>query len=143
MVLEAEIPAAGPDVSVFVDRLAGFLDQGSVDARAAHYIGVVLDEILANLAMHGDGPDQTVFVRVTIEPARLVGEVVDTGPAFNPRSIPDPDVTAPLAERPVGGLGLLLVRNLTDTLDYVSRDGKNWTTFSISRIPASAPEQTK
>jgi anti-sigma regulatory factor (Ser/Thr protein kinase) len=142
MVLEAEIPAAGPDVTVFVDRLTGFFDRGGVDARAAHYAGVVLDEILANLAMHGRGPDQVVSVRFAIEPSRLVGEIVDTGPAFDPRSTPDPDVSASLADRPVGGLGLLLVRKLADTLDYVSHDGKNCTTFSILRASSALEQNT-
>lgn len=139
-VLEVELPPAGPGVSAFIDRMTAFFDHGQVDARAAHNIGVVIDEILTNLASHGRGPDQTVSVRITIDPRRVVGEIIDTGPAFDPRSTADPDVTAPLAERPVGGLGLFMVRKLTDTLDYVSRGGRNHTTFSVFRAVMPAQE---
>lgn len=136
MVLEAEIQPEGSAVGAFTDRLAAFLDQGGVDTRAAHHVGVVLDEVLTNLAMHGHGPDQTVTIRIAIETGRVVGTIVDHGQPFDPRSTPDPDVTASLDDRPIGGLGLFLVRKLTDTLDYVSRDGENHTTFSVSRTAA-------
>jgi anti-sigma regulatory factor (Ser/Thr protein kinase) len=44
--------------------------------------------------------------------------IEDDGPRFDPLSLPPPDVTAGLAERPVGGLGLFLVRQLMDVVSY-------------------------
>ena len=47
------------------------------------------------------------------------------GPRFDPRHAPTPDVDRPLAERPLGGLGLYLVQNMVDNLEYARIDGRN------------------
>ncbi len=44
--------------------------------------------------------------------------IEDDGPRFDPLSLPPPDVTASLDERPIGGLGLFLVRQLMDAVSY-------------------------
>jgi serine/threonine-protein kinase RsbW len=51
--------------------------------------------------------------------------VEDDGPQFDPLSLPPPDVTASLAERKVGGLGVFLVRNIMDNVTYARTAGRN------------------
>ena len=51
--------------------------------------------------------------------------VEDDGPQFDPLSLPPPDVTATLADRKVGGLGVFLVRNIMDTVTYARTAGRN------------------
>jgi len=51
--------------------------------------------------------------------------VEDDGPQFAPLSLPPPDVTATLADRKVGGLGVFLVRNIMDTVTYARTAGRN------------------
>jgi serine/threonine-protein kinase RsbW len=63
------------------------------------------------------GP-HVIAVRCTCTGKELVAEVEDDGRPFNPLLHPAPDLTVPLEERPVGGLGIHLVRNLMDSLAY-------------------------
>lgn len=56
----------------------------------------------------------------------------DDTPSFDPLKVEAPDVTAELADRPVGGLGLLLVRELMDSVQYEQREGRNRLTLTRS-----------
>ena len=55
--------------------------------------------------------------------------VIDAGAPFDPTAAPAPDVGAPLEARPIGGLGLLLVRRSVDALAYARVDGHNVVTL--------------
>ena len=59
------------------------------------------------------------------------------GPAFDPRTAPAPDLTTPATERPEGGLGLHLVRQLS-TLEYSHQNGENRMTFFVTRTDSRA-----
>jgi anti-anti-sigma factor len=62
----------------------------------------------------------------------------DVGPPFNPLERPAPDLDAPIAERPVGGLGLVLVRHLVERWDYARVGAANVVTLHWGR-PAAPP----
>jgi anti-sigma regulatory factor (Ser/Thr protein kinase) len=50
---------------------------------------------------------------------------VDRGEPFNPLEHTGPDITAPLEQRDIGGLGILSVKRATDTMRYDYADGEN------------------
>jgi len=94
---------------------------------------MILEELLTNLATHGGSADEPAGVRISVEPARVQVEVKDSGPPFDPRSAPDPDLSASVEDRKIGGLGLFLLRKIASDL-YYRRDGvHNYTAFSVSR----------
>ena len=112
---------------------ADFLRGAGVDARTVHQVALVIDEILTNVATHGGCPDTPATVAIEVQADRVSGEIGDRGRPFDPRTGPVPDISAPLEERKVGGLGLYLVRQLTSALEYRSDGKQNWTTFCIPR----------
>ena len=130
--LKTDALATPEAISRVVDDVMAFLRREQVDARATHHVALVIEEMLANLGTHGGCRDKPARIRVAVEPARVRGEIVDQGPAFDPRTAPVPDLTAAPDERPVGGLGLHLVRQLS-TLEYARQDGENRTTFFVAR----------
>jgi serine/threonine-protein kinase RsbW len=85
---------------------------------------VALEEIVSNIIHHA-GVARTAHVGITLAIGRgtLTVRIVDDGPAFDPFSAPEPDVTRALDDRPVGGLGVLFVKKLTDRHSY-SRWGR-------------------
>jgi anti-sigma regulatory factor (Ser/Thr protein kinase) len=119
--------------SELTDEVMAFLDQHGVEVRVAHHTALVLSEVLTNLATHGHCPDQPARVAVTVEPGQVSGEIVDKGSPFDPRQAPDPDLDAAAADRPIGGLGLYLVRKLSCSLEYARRNDENCMTFAIRR----------
>jgi anti-sigma regulatory factor (Ser/Thr protein kinase) len=132
-VFRAELRPSADDVSELTGNVSAFLQEAGVDAAAVHNVPMILEELLINLGTHGGAIDDVAKVSVRIEAGRVVGDIEDTGPEFDPRSSPDPDLTASLEDRKIGGLGLFLARKLAERLDYVRRDGKNHTEFSVKR----------
>jgi anti-sigma regulatory factor (Ser/Thr protein kinase) len=56
---------------------------------------------------------------------RLFIVITDSGVAFNPLQLPLPDITAPVEERRVGGLGIFLLKKMFDTIEYNRLENKN------------------
>ncbi len=74
--------------------------------------------------MHGfrDPGEHEIHVELGFENGSVCLTVEDGGVPFNPLEAPEVDVTAPLGERRIGGLGIYLVRKLMDRVEYI-RDG--------------------
>jgi serine/threonine-protein kinase RsbW len=89
---------------------------------------VALDEVLSNVVRHG-GPRASglarVEVRLRLDEDALEMVVEDDAPAFNPLDAPPPDTKSPLQERTPGGLGIALVRQLMDVMEYTRAGDRN------------------
>jgi anti-sigma regulatory factor (Ser/Thr protein kinase) len=90
-------------------------------------INVVLDELLSNIIHYGYADDAPHEISVTLSADNTVVEISikDDGKAFDPLTMPEPDLTLPLAERPIGGLGLHFVRQLMDVVKYKRENNSN------------------
>lgn len=90
-------------------------------------IQVVLDELLSNTVRCGGdgGREVRIEVEFRLEPHALRVEIVDDGTPFNPLEREAPDTALPLEKRPVGGLGVMLVRNLVDEIAWDDEGGRN------------------
>jgi anti-sigma regulatory factor (Ser/Thr protein kinase) len=89
-----------------------------VDAVADMH--VALEEILANVLSHAYDDEAAHEIRVSfgVYADALEAAVEDDGRPFDPLTIPPPDLSSPLAEREVGGLGIHLVRKLMSEVTY-------------------------
>jgi len=90
-------------------------------------VNLALEEVLTNVISYGYSDDNRhlIMVHFSLKEKELEIEIIDDGRPFNPLELPPPDLKKPLAERPVGGLGIHLVRNLVDELDYQRWQDKN------------------
>lgn len=131
--LETTALATEAGISELTDRALAFLEEQGVEARPAHHTALVLNEVLTNLGTHGDCRDRTARITITVEPDQVTGEIVDRGPPFDPRLAPAPALDLAADDRPIGGLGLYLVRKLSCALEYERRDGENCTFFAVKR----------
>lgn len=90
-------------------------------------VNLVLEELGLNVMTHGQraGAHQLEVI-VASEPDTVSIEIVDDGPRFDPlHDAPVPDTDAPIEGRPIGGLGIHLVREMMDEVRYRYEDGKN------------------
>ena len=113
--------------------MTSFLSSAGLDARAVHDVSLVLEELLTNTLQHGGASDRSTSIALTVEPNRVSGEIGNRGKAFDPRGAAPPELTTPIEDRQVGGLGIHLVRALTTALDYRRQGNQNWTTFCVLR----------
>ena len=88
---------------------------------------LALEEIFSNIVYYGfdDDTDHDIEVLLRLSRENLLLEVTDDGRPFNPLSAETPDITLPLEQRPIGGLGIFLARKLVDGLEYRRVEGKN------------------
>ncbi|MGA0104217.1 MAG: ATP-binding protein, partial [Steroidobacteraceae bacterium] len=89
---------------------------------------LVLEEICMNVVMHGSPPEGApcmVDVSLDRQGDGVVMEIADDGLPFDPLAMENPDTTAPMEDRRVGGLGVYLVREMMDTVHYRHSEGRN------------------
>ena len=114
-----------------LQRAAGLIEAFALEhglpTKAAFELHLALDEWLTNVISYGyeDGDPHTIRVCLQREPAGVALEVEDDGRPFDPLSVAPPDLDRPLEERPIGGLGIHLVRKVMDRLAYERRGDKN------------------
>jgi len=119
-------------VMEFVRKGAAEADLPS--ARLAE-LDLLIEEIFMNVCRHAYPQGAPGIVTVTywvLAPGELKVEVADQGGDFNPLMAESPDVTLDLEHRPIGGLGIFLVKKLAASLTHRRQDGWNRLTFGIS-----------
>jgi serine/threonine-protein kinase RsbW len=110
------------------DRLERLGAELGVPDKPLMQLQVALDEIASNVIKYGwpEGGNHTLCVRITGQPGQIEVEVIDDGREFDPRLAPLPEPTAMGRRRP-GGLGIHMVKQLVDRLDYERASGRNRT----------------
>ena len=114
-----------PQVTAFVEQQLEELD---CSPKVMMQISVAIDEIFGNIAYYAYGPaggQATVQVETEPEKPAVVITFIDQGKPYNPLEKEDPDVTLSAAERKIGGLGIFLVKNIMDSVEYEYRQGQN------------------
>lgn len=93
---------------------------------------LAVDEACTNIIKHGyKGMDPgSVILSFRIEPDRILVQITDFGHVFEPVEAPKPDVEAALEDRELGGLGLYLIYQTMDNIDYQSSEEGNTLTFT-------------
>ena len=119
----------------FVDRFAA---EAALPADAAFQLNLVLEELVTNTINHGQvAAGDEIRLRLERRGDVVEANLVDTGAAFDPRSLPPPELDAPLESRSIGGLGVHLVRQFVDELEYRREDDRNHVRLR-KRIAASS-----
>jgi anti-sigma regulatory factor (Ser/Thr protein kinase) len=89
---------------------------------------LLVEELFTNTVVHGHGGDSEAPVRIECEvsPGRVALTYEDTGPAHDPFArVITPDTGAGVEERPVGGLGVLLVSEMAQQVEYQRAGDRN------------------
>jgi len=109
------------------ERVEGFGTAQNLPASVVNALNVVLDEAVSNAINHGydAGVRGEIAVRLRRAPGGVLIEVEDDGRPFDPLQAPPPDLTLSLERRPIGGLGIHLIRNLMDEVSYARVGGRN------------------
>jgi len=110
-----------------LQALQDFAGESHLPDKVLQAADLALEEHLTNVITYGyaDELSHQILVRFEIVEDTFQIEVEDDGNAFNPLERPDPDLTLPLEQRPIGGLGIHLMRQFMDQLSYRRENGKN------------------
>ena len=128
-----------PAVAASLGEVTEFVRQGALDANLPeHRVGeleIVIEEIVMNVSRYAyiDGSSGSLTITYIVpKPGELHVEVADQGREFDPLQAIPPDLTLHLIDRPIGGLGIFLLKSFAQPLAYRRENGWNRLTFGIS-----------
>jgi phosphoserine phosphatase RsbU/P len=129
--LEIKLNNKVSELERFNQTLTEFGQHHGLDPKIVHDLNLALEEILTNIISYGytDNREHEIKVRLSVQPGEVKAEVEDDGQPFDPLAAPEPDTAKSLEERPIGGLGIHLVRKLMDNLEYKRQGERNLLTM--------------
>lgn len=125
---EITVQAAVENISRVIDFVDAELEKLDCSMKVQTQINVAIDELFGNIANYAYRPDTgpaTVRVEVDDEPLAVIITFIDGGKPFDPLSAKEPDTTLGVDERPIGGLGVFLVKKTMDDIAYEYKEGQN------------------
>lgn len=137
--LDLTIRNALSEIGRLAEAVETFCERRGLGAGIAHALNLTLDELLANTIGYGydDGEAHAIEVSLMAAPDRVTMIIRDDARPFDPTLAAEPDIEADLDDRPIGGLGIHIVRTLMDDVAYRRVDGRNELTL-IKRVDALA-----
>ena len=95
-------------------------------------VNLALEEAVVNVMeyAYAPGTQGDVCIKTTANETQIEFIIIDSGIPFDPTKKEEVDITMSAEERPIGGLGIHLVREIMDTVNYEYKDNKNILTLS-------------
>lgn len=125
---ELTMDATIENITAVTDFVDEQLESYGCPMKAQMQINIAIDELFGNIAHYAYDPEvgpATVSIEVNEEPMEVVITFIDHGIPYDPLKKEDPDVTAPVEEREIGGLGIYMVKKSMDEISYRYEEGKN------------------
>ena len=124
-----------------VPQLASFIDEVAeacgIDMATTMSLNLAMEEAVVNVMSYAypAGTVGNVDIDAEFADGQLTFVLSDSGTPFDPTQAGTPDLTLDAEERPIGGLGIFLVRQIMDSIVYRRSDGKNILTLTKNIQP--------
>ena len=118
-----------PVMTEFVERTA---EQANLDPSVTMTLTLAIEEAVANVMKYAypKGEVGPIEINATINDGSLSFTIKDSGTPFDPTQVKKADITLSAEEREIGGLGLHLIRNIMDTVEYHHTSNQNILTLT-------------
>ena len=114
-----------------LDNVLSFIDNEIKDIKDSKLLtkfNLVVEEVFVNIVSYAyddTNTNNTVTISINDSDDKTIITFIDSGKHFNPLIKDDPDLSLNVDERPVGGLGIYLVKKMMDNVEYEYKDNKN------------------
>ena len=127
-------PIQGKNVDI-INAILHHKELALMDEALYRKLYVVVDELVTNIVNYAypDGENDYLDVEIMRGEKLVTIRFRDGGVPFNPLEKDPPDTTLPMSQRPIGGLGILLVIQKVDTIAYEYIDSENVLTISFKK----------
>ena len=118
-----------------LSRVAKFIDELSVEMKLTDEmhmnLGLVLEEMVSNVIFYAypEGTEATIELAAESDGRSLTFLISDRGREFDPTQMECNDMDVDPAERPLGGMGIFIVKNIMNHVSYQRLDGRNLLTM--------------
>ncbi|MDL2286725.1 SpoIIE family protein phosphatase [Desulfococcaceae bacterium OttesenSCG-928-F15] len=135
-VRERHVPASLESLPQILQFVGGELEELQCDPQKQMRFQLAVEEAFVNIVNYAypdlrDGEKISLRLDILDVPRRIALYIADTGIPFNPLEKPDPDISLSAEERQAGGLGVFLIRQNTDKVEYARENGYNILKLSL------------
>ena len=126
--MELTIEATLPHVATVTAWMDEALEAHGCAVKSQMQLDIAMDELFGNIANYAYAPgvgSVTVSLDFDSRPGFVVLTFTDSGVPYDPLAKADPDITLSAEDRPIGGLGIFMVKKTMDEMAYVYEDGQN------------------
>ena len=112
------------NLAIFIEELG---EELNLTPDLVFNLNLVLEEAVSNVILYAYPKEesQEISLLAKMSGSNLVFVLTDSGKEFDPTQAPDADITLSAEERQIGGLGIFLIRQIMNTVEYQRIDGKN------------------
>ena len=111
---------------LFYTWLQNACDEWNIDESLKNKLDMCAEEIFANIAFYAYPEEKGIIEAELIKSKNnIIFEFRDNGKEYNPLKKPDPDINLPPEERPLGGLGIFMIKEMSDKISYKRENNKN------------------
>ena len=114
-----------------INKLSQFIDEigeeFSLTPDIIFNLNLVLEEAVVNIINYAYPKEehQSIYLSAKLQDSSIVFVLTDTGKEFDPTMAPEADITLSAEDRPIGGLGIFLIRQIMNQVKYERIEGKN------------------
>ncbi len=128
------VPNTLEGISVLNAEVGVFLQSAGVSTEAIYAVETSVEEMLTNVVKYGydDSAAHVIAVEIIVSRHDVKLILEDDGHPFDPTRQASPDMDRSIEDIPIGGLGIHLVRSLTESMEYNRENGRNRV---IIRVP--------
>jgi anti-sigma regulatory factor (Ser/Thr protein kinase) len=123
---EMKINAISENLCTALDFVNAELKKMECPPKTQMQIDLAIEEIFVNIVHYAYNPETgSAAIRIRTGPNEIRLEFEDQGVPYNPLEKGDPDISVPADDRPIGGLGVFMVKKIMDTVEYRYEGGRN------------------
>lgn len=114
-----------------IDTVRKFFDdyskENKLTEKTVHDIQMALDELLTNIVNYGyeDTDEHQIDIHFGVNDDAVKVEIIDDSKPYNILEKDNPDISLSMEDKPIGGLGIFLIKKLMSNVDYYTEEGKN------------------
>lgn len=116
-----------PEIEPLTGSIVSYCKENGIVEATCYEVRLALEEVISNTIKYGydDHQAHIICVHATFENRELILEIEDDANEFNPLDAPAPDLSLPVEQKPIGRLGIFLMRSIMDHVEYRRVGAKN------------------
>lgn len=124
---ELKISASIDKLEIMIEFILDSIKNIETDKKQFGKLRLVSEEVLVNVINYAyPAKIGEILIKTDVSPEKeLTIQIIDSGIPFNPLEKDDPNINLPMEERKIGGLGIFMVKNIMDSINYEYTDNKN------------------
>ena len=121
---EISVAPISTELYIVIGFAGKILESADCPKKIRTRLEIVIDEIFGNIVKYS-GAD-SIRIRAGVDDEGMfVMTFIDNGDPYDPLDAPEPDTESDIDDRPIGGLGIFIVKNSMDGVIYEYKDGHN------------------